>query len=135
VKYLFDANVLCEPTRPRPDDRAVAWLRAHESDLVVDAVVLGEVLAGVLGLPPGRRRRRLEEWFESLAATVVCLPWDAAAARAWARLIVELRRKGRTMPLLDGMVAASALARGLTVATRNTRDFAHAGVRLVDPFA
>jgi toxin FitB len=56
-------------------------------------------------------------------------------ARRWARLVVELKRRGQPMPLLDGMIAATALAHDLTVATRNTRDFQKAGVPVVDPFA
>lgn len=135
MTFLVDANVLCEPTRPLPDAKAVAWLEAHESEIVVDAVVLGEIAAGVLGLPPGKRRERLEAWFGRVAEAVECLPWDAAVARRWARLVVETRRKGRVLPLLDSMIAATALHHGLVVATRNGRDFRKAGVEVVDPFA
>jgi predicted nucleic acid-binding protein len=62
-------------------------------------------------------------------------PWDAAISRRWARPVVDLRRKGSAMPLLDGMIAATALEHDLTVATRNVTDFRKAGVRVVDPFA
>ncbi len=135
MKYLVDANVLSEPTKPVPDPRVVEWLEAHEADFVVDSIVLGELYLGVLALPRGRKRARLEQWFEAVVATVDCVPWDAAVARRWAALVVGLRRKGLALPMLDGMVAATALAHGLTVATRNTRDFARAGVDVVDPFA
>ena len=134
MTYLVDANVLSEPTRRAPDSNVVAWLQAHEEDVVIDSIVLAELCAGVLALPAGRRRARLEQWFASVAETVDCLPWDAGVARRWAALVVELRKKGRTLPLLDGMIAATALAHGLTVATRNTRDFAKTGVEVVDPF-
>jgi predicted nucleic acid-binding protein len=135
MTYLVDANVLSEPTKPAPDARVVEWLAAHEADFVVDSIVLGELYLGVLALPRGRKRRRLEEWFEAVVATVDCLPWDAAVARRWAALVVDLREKGQALPMLDGMIAATALAHGLTVVTRNTRDFARAGVEVVDPFA
>ena len=133
--YLVDANVLSEPTKPVPDSRVVEWLEAHEADFVVDSIVLGELYLGVLALPRGRKRARLEQWFEAVAATVDCVPWDAAVARRWAALVVGLRKKGLALPMLDGMIAATALAHGLTVVTRNTRDFARAGVEVVDPFA
>ena len=79
-------------------------------------------------------RRNVEGWFEALAATIECLPWDAAAAREWARLVVGLRRRGRAMPLIDSMIAATARAHGLTVVTRNIRDFEPAGLDLLNPF-
>jgi len=60
VKYLVDANVLSELTKPTPEDRVVAWLRGHEPDLVVDPIILGELEYGILLLPAGRRRKLLE---------------------------------------------------------------------------
>jgi predicted nucleic acid-binding protein len=134
MTYLVDANVLSEPTRPAPAARVVAWLRAHEGDFVVDSIVLGEICLGILALPSGRRRGRLEHWFGEVSRTIECLPWDVAVSRRWAHLVVGLRRKGRVMPLLDAMIAATALEHGLTVATRNVGDFQNAGVSVVNPF-
>ena len=135
MTYLVDANVLSEATRPSPDAKVVDWLSANERTLVVDSVVLGELYLGVLSLPAGRRRTGLEQWFEALSRTLECLPWDAAVARQWAKLVVALKRKGTPVPLLDGMIAATALEHGLTVATRNVSDFKPTGVKVVNPFA
>ena len=135
MTYLVDANVLSEPTKPAPEAKVVGWIEAHEDDLVVDSIVLGELCLGVLSLPSGRRRARLETWFETVAQTIECLPWDAAVSRRWARLVSELRRKGLAMPVLDSMIAATALEHKLTVVTRNISDFRLAGVALLDPFA
>lgn len=132
--YLVDANVLSEPTKQTANPRVVAWLTANESRLVVDPIILGELRTGVLSLPKGRKREKLEEWFETLVETVDCLPWDATVSRRWAALIVELKRKGLTVPLLDGMIAATALQHDLVVATRNTRDFKKTGAKTIDPF-
>lgn len=134
MSYLVDANVLSEPTKPLPDARVIEWLSAHEGDLFVDSIIMGELGIGIHALPSGRKRSRLEQWFEALAETIECLPWDVSIARRWARLVVESKRKGRPLPLLDGMIAATALTHGLTVATRNTRDFQKAGVKVIDPF-
>jgi len=135
MTYLVDANVLSEATRPAPSSKVLVWLRAHESDLVVGSIVLGELYLGVLALSAGRRRSRLEQWFDALSKTILCLPWDAAVSRAWAKLVISLKRKGQPVPLLDGMIAATALAHNLTVATRNLKDFKKTGVEVVDPFA
>jgi toxin FitB len=135
MTYLVDANVLSEPTKPMPNGKGVEWLRANERDLVVDPFILGELCIGMLSLSAGRKRARLERWFETVVRTIACLPWDAAVGRRWARLVVDLKRYGRALPLLDGMIAATALEHGLTVATRNVSDFAQGGVEVVDPFA
>jgi toxin FitB len=135
MTYLVDANVLSEPTKRAPNPSVVEWLRKNESELVVDPIILGELRIGVFGLAEGKRRTQLAEWFESLEQRIECLPWDIAVGSHWARLVIQLRQSGRTMPLLDGMIAATALAHGFTVATRNRRDFEPAGVDLVDPFA
>ena len=134
MTYLVDANVLSEPTKPAPNRKVVDWLSANERNLVVDSIVLGELCLGVLSLPAGRKRARLELWFEAVARTIDCFSWDAAVARRWGKLVAELKRGGRALPLLDSMISATALEHGLIVATRNTAHFEPAGVKTVDPF-
>jgi hypothetical protein len=135
MRYLVDANVLSEPTRPAPDPRALEWLEAHEADLAVDPVILGELRLGILLLPVGRKRAALERWFQDLVRTLECIPWDATVGLRWARLAADLRRKGRPLPLLDSLIAATALTHGMTVVTRNVRDFSPTGAKVLDPFA
>jgi predicted nucleic acid-binding protein len=135
MTYLVDANVLSEPTKPAPSSKVIDWLSANERNLVVDSIILGELCIGILALAPGRKRRKLEQWFDALMQTIECIPWDATISRRWAKLVVDLKQKGKTMPLLDGMIAATALQHDLTIATRNTRDFKKAGLKVFDPFA
>jgi toxin FitB len=86
-------------------------------------------------LPRGKRRTRLERWFDGGVERLHCLPWEAATGLRWAQLIADLRKSGRAMPIKDSLIAATALVHGLTVATRNRSDFQKAGVKMVDPFA
>ncbi|HVI71033.1 MAG TPA: type II toxin-antitoxin system VapC family toxin [Pyrinomonadaceae bacterium] len=134
MMYLVDANVLSEPTKDMADSKVVAWLNANESNLVVDSIIIGELRIGILALPRGRKRDRLDQWYENLVETIDCIPWDATVSQRWAALVVELKRKGKTVPLLDGMIAATALQHDLIVATRNTRDFQKTGVKTFNPF-
>jgi toxin FitB len=134
VKYLVDANVLSEPTKPLPDPRVVNWLRAHEPEIAVDPVILGELRFGILILHPGKKRAALERWFDAGVGRLHCLAWDADTGLKWAELLARLRKTGHAMPIKDSLIAATAMVHDLTVVTRNRTDFAKAGVHIVDPF-
>jgi predicted nucleic acid-binding protein len=134
MRYLVDANVLSEATKPAPDPNVVEWLRQHEDALAVDPIILGELRFGILLLPTGQRRERLEAWFTDGVGRIVCLPWDAETGLRWAQLLAELRAMGHVMPVKDSMIAATALAHSLSLVTRNTADFSRAGVDLINPF-
>jgi predicted nucleic acid-binding protein len=135
VTYLVDANILSEPTKPVPHAGVVEWLRSNEQDIAVDPIILGEVQFGILVLPKGKRRTKLERWFNAGAGRLTCLPWDAETGLRWAKLLAALRASGRAMPIKDSLIAATALVHGLIVATHNTLDFQKAGVKLIDPFS
>ena len=110
------------------------WLRTHEPDIAVDPVILGELRFGILILPKGKRRTALERWFDTGVGRLHCLPWEADSGLQWAELLANLRKAGKSMPIKDSVIAATALVHDLTVATRNRIDFAKAGVRVIDPF-
>lgn len=135
MRFLVDANVLSEATKPKPDSRVLEWLAHNEREIAVDPVILGEILYGILLLPAGTRRARLERWFEQGVERIHCLRWEATTGLRWARLLAELRAKGRSMPIKDSLIAATALVHRLAVVTHNRRDFEKAGVEIIDPFA
>jgi predicted nucleic acid-binding protein len=134
VRYLVDANVLSEPTKSARDEGVVEWLRNNERELAVDPIILGEVRFGILLLPRGKRRARLEEWFQGAVQHILCLPWEAETGLRWARLLAILRASGKAMPVADSLIAATALVHGLIVVTRNQTDFEKAGVDVINPF-
>lgn len=135
MSYLVNANILREVTKPAPDAKVVAWLSAHEAELMIDPIILGELCTGILALPVGRKRAQLEQWFAAVVEALDCLPWDANVSLRWVRLVVGLRRKGESLPMLDSMIVATVLTHSLTVVTHNVRDFERSGARIVDPFA
>ena len=135
MTYLVDANILSEPTKPSPDPKVVGWLRNNEAEIAVDPVILGELRFGILLLPRGKKRTRLERWFDAGVKRLQCLPWEAETGLRWAELLATLRRTGRAMPVKDSLIASTALVHSLIVATHNRSDFEKAGVKVVDPFS
>lgn len=134
MRFLVDANVLSEPTKPAPDPRVVEWLRTHEPDLAVDPIILGELRFGILLLPKGKKRAALERWFDAGVQRLHCLAWDAETGLKWAEILAQLEKTGRSIPIKDSLIAATALVHGLVLATHNRPDFDGTGVRIVDPF-
>ncbi len=135
MRYLVDANVLSEPTRLIPDVKVVEWLRQNEREIAVDPIILGEVRFGILSLAKGKKRARLERWFDSVVQRLHCLPWEAQTGLRWAELLARLRTSGRAMPIKDSLIAATALVHDLVVVTRNRSDFDKAGISVLNPFA
>lgn len=135
MKYLVDANVLSEATKPAPDPRVIAWLQANETEIVVDPIIVGEIRYGILLLRRSARRTKLERWFDQGIGSLNCLPWELVTGLRWAELVADLRARGRAMPIKDSMIAATALVHGLAIATLNRRDFEPARVPVVEPIA
>jgi predicted nucleic acid-binding protein len=132
--YLVDTNVVSELRKPRPHPNTTAWLRGVSNrDLFLSAVTVGELQAGVEITRQQDRAKaeEIEAWLERIANAWNILSMDARAFRQWARLM-----HGRSDDLIeDAMIAATAYVHGLTVVTRNVRDFRTLGVPTLDPFA
>ena len=134
---LLDTNVISEMMRPAPAPDVLAWLDACAyNELYVSAVTRAEILLGIELLPPGRRRTAIAETAERLFTTFTTpiLPFDAEAAAVFATIASDRRRAGRPMDVLDAQIAAIARCHNAALATRDLADFAHCGVRLINPW-
>lgn len=135
---VLDTNVLSELISPRPEPKVVAWLHEQvRSRLFTTAVSRGEMLFGVLVLPEGQRKRRLQQEVQAIFATDMAgrvLPYDGDAADAHAAFAAMRRAQGRPVEQADAMIAGIARSRGASLATRNVRDFEGCGITLVDPW-
>lgn len=132
--YLLDTNVVSELRKPKPHGAVVAWLQSvDDASLFLSAVTLGEIQAGIelTREQDPAKAAEIEVWLELVASAYNVLPMDAAAFRAWAKL---MHRKSDTL-YEDAMIAATAVTNGLTVATRNVGDFKALGVEVLNPFA
>jgi len=138
VRYLLDTNVLSELVRPAPDAAVVAWMRAQPPlDLLVSVLTLGELEQRIALLDHGQRRRTLLHWIRTdlpRQFTGRVLDVDAETAAAWGALSGRGQRTGRPLPVIDGLLLATAQRHELVVATRNTADFTGWGVPVLNPW-
>jgi predicted nucleic acid-binding protein len=138
VSFLLDTNVVSEWVRPQPDRNVVSWLAEVDEDRVFISVIsLAEIRRGVEMLPAGRKRERLASWLaEELPARFEerILDIDPQIAETWGVLMARGQKIGLTLGSMDAFVAATAEVHGLTLATRNVKDFRRLAVSLFDPW-
>ena len=131
--FLLDTNVVSETRKPKPHGGVMAWLDAQESNaLFISAMTIGELQRGVevTREQDENKAAQIESWLEQIVASGQLLALDAAVCRQWARVM-----HGQSDTLAeDGFIAATAHVHGLTVVTRNVRDFKALGVPTFNPF-
>ena len=127
MSYLLDTNCISEPTRDRPEPRVLSWLDAvDESQLYLSVLTLGEIRKGASALPESRRRSHLEVWLErqvKVRFSGRILPISDDIAERWGWLAAEAKIRGRVLPVIDGLLAATALHHNLVLVSRNITDF------------
>ncbi len=135
---LVDSNVISEPMRPAPDPRVIEWLGAQALEtLYLNTIVVAELRFGVWSLPRGRRRNRLLDDIERRVLPMFAgrvLVFDMAASQAYAQLMAKARMSGWAISVTDGYIAATAVANGMKIATRDTAPFEASGLEVVDPW-
>lgn len=137
MRFVLDTCIISEAVRPRPDPAVLAWLAAQdESELFLCALTLGELGKGVERLKRGAKRSALENWLVGLERRFGprVLPIDAGVAIQWGHLDAMLAAKGKTLPVVDGLIAACAIGNACVLATRNVKDFVETGVELFNPW-
>ena len=136
--FLIDTGCISELVRPRPEPRVVEWMEAtDETVLNLSVLTIGQIRKGVAGLPQGKRRTHLETWLEvELLARFAgrILPINAAIADRWGLIAADTKRRGKALPVIDGLLAATALHHNLTVVSRNASDFTNTQVQVLNPW-
>ena len=136
VTWLLDTNILSEAMRPLPDDEVMTQLTRYDGELAIPAPVWHELRYGWLRMPDGQRKDAIGHYVQEVVAALPVLPYDTTAARIHAELRSTCERTGRLLPFVDGQIAAIAMTHGLTLVTRNTKDFSGiAGLRLDNWFS
>lgn len=137
MSYLIDTCALSEFTRARPSTAVDAWFAAlPDRTEFVSVLTLGELEKGIAKLPLGKRRAALERWFAELRIRFEgrVLDVDATVALEWGRISARAEAEGRPVPVVDTLIAATAIVHGLSVVTRNTTDMARTGAPIIDPW-
>lgn len=138
MNLLLDTNVLSEVQRPAPSPKVLAWLDTIDEDRAFISVAsIAELRRGIALLEDGRRRTALAAWLahdlpERFAGRI--LPIGPAIAERWGDLMAQSRRSGIALSVMDGFFAAAALTNDLALVTRNVKDFAACGVKLLNPW-
>lgn len=136
MSYLVDTNVLSELRRRDPDPGVARWMADRPAGtLYLSALTVGELRKGIAGLPEGARKRRLLDWLDAELPVYFArriLPVDTVVADRWGRLLASVRQP---IPAIDSLIAATALTHGLTLVTRNLRDFQHPDLTVLNPWA
>ena len=135
---VLDTNVLSELMKPDASATVLTWMSVQAShDLFTSAITLGEIMYGLEIMPEGKRRAtrlQLADEIFGIDFADRILPFDAAAARAFAIIVAGRRRAGLPIQTPDAQIAAIARANRMAVATRNVGDFADCGVELINPW-
>jgi predicted nucleic acid-binding protein len=137
MKVLLDTCVLNELRHPQgnPAVKAAVAL-VSDDEIYLSALVLGEIAQGVALLPDSRKKRALNSWLATLGSQFAdrILPVDAETARLWGDISARARQAGHILPVVKGLLAATALRHGLHVMTHTTAHFAATGALIIDPW-
>jgi toxin FitB len=136
--FLLDTNVISELVKPRPEPRVTSWIEATDETLLhLSVLTLGEIRRGVVALPQARKRATLEAWLETDLRTRFhwrVLSIDDAVADRWGLLTAQTHRNGIVLPVIDGLLAATALQHNLIFVTRDAGSIAASGVAVFNPW-
>lgn len=136
---VVDTNVISELMRGEPHPAVLAWMAAQpRAELYTTRINQAEIFYGIAGLPAGRRQAALAAaasamFDEDFAGHI--LPFEAGAAACYPEIVLTRRQAGKPIEKFDALIAATALAVGASIATRDTGGFADCGLSVIDPWA
>jgi len=133
---LIDTNVVSETLKAKPEEQVVRWLTENDEDIWLPVIVIAEIAYAIERIRPEQRASRLAQGLDAWRDRFhdrICT-FSESDALVYGRIMGQASQKGRPMAIPDGMVAAMAVGRGASLATRNVSDFSNCGIPLVNPW-
>lgn len=130
--WLLDTNILSEACKPQPNAQVLELMNRYKLEFCTAAPVWHELRFGWLRMPDGQRKDKIGRYIQQVVSAIAVLPYDEAAARIHANIRRECEQMGLVLSFVDGQIASIAMAHGLTLVTRNLKDFENIqGLRVV----
>jgi len=138
MRYLLDTCIISELISKHPNPNVVSWVDSLDNEMIyLSVITLGEIIRGVEKLPDSARKTHLIHWLEDdllvrFRDRIAII--DVPAIQEWGKLTARMESRGQKRPVIDSLIAATALQGGFILVTRNERDFEGTGVRLINPW-
>lgn len=136
ISYLLDTNTISELAKPQPNSEVLRQFYTSQHEIAIPSIVWHELRFGWLKMADGQRKQLIAAFLHDVVSLIPILDYDAQAAKIHAEIRIQTQKVGANIPFVDGQIAAIAMAQGLILVSRNTKDFqAIDGLRLINWFA
>ncbi len=123
ISYLLDTNTISELAKPQPCPAVLQQFYSAQHEIAIPSIVWHELRFGWLKMPDGQRKQQITIFLQDVVSLIPILDYDAHAAKIHAEIRIQTQSMGTNIPFADGQIAAIAMAQGLILVTRNTKDF------------
>ena len=135
VSLLLDTNIISELVKAEPKSNILKQFQIYKNEIAISSLVWHELRFGWLRMPDSKRKQSIGLFLHDVVSLLPIMPYDTTAAKIHAEIRIEAQKSGQTLPFADGQIAAIAMSQGLSLVTRNTKDFeAIVGIRLINWF-
>ncbi len=138
MNYILDTNIVSELIAKQPNQTVIEWIKTlNPENLLLSVITIGEIRKGIAKLPESVRKKNIQDWFNGellIDFEERILPINLPVILLWGELVGKLEKKGRKLPTLDSLIAATTKYHNCTLVTRNAKDFEGIDILVINPF-